>query len=86
MEPYDSYEKELIASLDNNEWKSVEQAKTLRDQMQENAKAALHKRTSINLRLPDKDLEAIKLKALEEGLPYQTLIVSVLHKYVNGKM
>lgn len=86
MEPYDSYEKELIASLDNNEWKSVEQGEVMRDQMQENAKAALHKRTRINLRLPDKDLEAIKLKALEEGLPYQTLIVSVLHKYVNGKL
>ncbi len=86
MEPYDSYEKELITSLEKNEWQSVEQAKILRDQIQENAKAELHKRTRINLRLPDKDLEAIKLKALEEGLPYQTLIVSVLHKYVNGKL
>ncbi len=86
MEPYDEYEKELIASLENNEWKSVEQAEKMRNQMQENAKAELHKRTRINLRLPDKDLEAIKLKALEEGLPYQTLIVSVIHKYVNGKL
>jgi len=86
MEPYDSYEKELIASLENNEWQSVEQAKTMRDQMQENARAELHKRTRINLRLPAKDLEAIKLKALEEGMPYQTLIASVLHRYVNGKL
>lgn len=86
MESYDAYEKELIASLENNEWKPADGAESLRDQMQENAKAELHKRTRINLRLPDKDLEAIKLKALEEGLPYQTLIVSVLHKYVNGKL
>ncbi len=67
MGPYDNYEKELIASLENNEWKSVEKAEKLRDQMQENAKAELQKRTRINLR-------------------HQALIVSILHKYANGKL
>ncbi len=49
MEPYDDYEKELIASLEDNEWKPVEHVEKLRDQMQDNAKAELHKRTRIDM-------------------------------------
>jgi predicted DNA binding CopG/RHH family protein len=36
--------------------------------------------------LPSKDLEGLKIKAMEEGVPYQTLMASVLHKYVTGKL
>ena len=38
----------------------------------------------ITLRLIDKDLKALKAKATEEGLPYQTMITSIIHKYLNG--
>jgi len=40
----------------------------------------------INIRISSKDLEAIQKRALEEGLPYQTLISSLLHKYVSGRL
>jgi len=40
----------------------------------------------VNIRIPTKDLEAIQHRALEEGIPYQTLIASLLHKYVSGRL
>lgn len=52
----------------------------------EYATATFKKDKRINIRISSKDLEAIQIKALEEGLPYQTLIASVLHKYVNGQL
>jgi predicted DNA binding CopG/RHH family protein len=43
------------------------------------------KRKAITIRLPERDLFRLKAQALRDGLPYQTLISSVLHKYVEGK-
>jgi predicted DNA binding CopG/RHH family protein len=40
----------------------------------------------VNIRISAKDLEALQKRALEEGLPYQTLIASLLHKYVAGRL
>jgi predicted DNA binding CopG/RHH family protein len=40
----------------------------------------------MNIRIGKKDLEGIKAKALEEGMPYQTLVASIIHKYVSGKL
>ena len=40
----------------------------------------------INIRISEKDLTDLKIKAREEGLPYQTLVSSVLHKYLNGRL
>jgi predicted DNA binding CopG/RHH family protein len=50
------------------------------------AHAASRKDARVNIRLPSKDLEGLKIKAMEEGVPYQTLMASVLHKYVTGKL
>ena len=48
------------------------------------AKATFRKDRRLNIRISSKDLEAIQKRALVEGLPYQTLIASVLHKYAAG--
>ncbi len=50
------------------------------------AKANLRKDHRINIRLAERDLLAIQKKALQEGLPYQTLIASLLHKYAEGRL
>ena len=50
------------------------------------AKATFRKDRRLNIRLSSKDLEAIQKRALAEGLPYQTLISSVLHKYASGRL
>ncbi len=50
------------------------------------AKATFRKDRRLNIRLSSKDLEAIQKRALIEGLPYQTLITSLLHKYASGRL
>jgi predicted DNA binding CopG/RHH family protein len=50
------------------------------------ARATAIKDRRVNIRLSSGDLSDIQVKALEEGIPYQTLIASVLHKYVTGRL
>ncbi len=50
------------------------------------AKNTLMKDKQVNIRISSKDLDGLQVKAAEEGLPYQTLMSSVLHKYVNGRL
>jgi predicted DNA binding CopG/RHH family protein len=79
-------EKELLISIENDEWKSVRNKKELMDKLQNAAKSTMLKDQRMNIRIAKKDLEGLKTKALEEGIPYQTLVSSVLHKYVIGKL
>ncbi len=53
---------------------------------QEYAEAMFRKDARINIRLTSKDLRGLQKKALSEGIPYQTLIASILHKYVEGRL
>ena len=50
------------------------------------AKATIRKNKNINIRISENDLESIKLLAAREGLPYQTLIGSLIHKYATGSL
>ena len=74
-------ELELLASYEAEEWKS---AKKIKEQYRAYARATLRKDKRINIRISEKDLLAIQKRAVRQGIPYQTLISSVLHKYVNG--
>jgi predicted DNA binding CopG/RHH family protein len=82
----DADEKELLESVDNGEWKSTGAAKKERTRYARYAKATFRKDRRLNIRLSSKDLEAIQKRALAEGLPYQTLIASLLHKYAAGRL
>ena len=79
-------EKELEKSIENNEWKSVGNLSEMKKQFKMAAKNTLLKDQRMNIRIAQRDLEGLKTKALEEGMPYQTLVSSVLHKYVTGKL
>ena len=79
-------EKELLISIENDEWKSVRNKKDLMEKLQNAAKSTMLKDQRMNIRIAKKDLEGLKTKALEEGIPYQTLVSSILHKYVIGKL
>ena len=79
-------EKELERSINNNEWKSVGNLSEMKKQFKLAAKNTLLKDQRMNIRIAQRDLEGLKAKALEEGMPYQTLVSSVLHKYVTGKL
>jgi predicted DNA binding CopG/RHH family protein/uncharacterized DUF497 family protein len=82
----DADEKELRESVERGEWKSAGGGKRERTRYSRYAKATFRKDRRLNIRLSSKDLEAIQKRALAEGLPYQTLIASLLHKYATGRL
>ena len=82
----DGEEKELLKSVERGEWRSSKGVKRDRGRYSQYAKATFRKDRRLNIRISSKDLEAIQKRALEEGLPYQTLIASLLHKYASGRL
>ena len=82
----DADEKALLESVERGEWKSAKGGKRERARYSRYAKATFRKDRRLNIRLLSKDLEAIQKRALAEGLPYQTLISSLLHKYASGRL
>jgi predicted DNA binding CopG/RHH family protein len=82
----DADEKELLESVERGEWKPAKGGKRERARYSRYAKATFRKDRRLNIRLSSKDLEAIQKLALVEGLPYQTLIASLLHKYATGRL
>ena len=77
-------ELELLASYEAEEWKSAKKIKEQKEQYRAYASATLRKDKRVNIRISEKDLLALQKRAVRQGIPYQTLISSVLHKYVNG--
>lgn len=83
VKPLDEEEADLIRSIEADEWVPAKDVDL--EVYREAALATARKDQRINIRLTQRDLTAIKSIALEEGMPYQTLIASVLHKYVTGR-
>ena len=79
-------EIEILQSYETGEWGTVDEIETERKRYEEYARATFRKDKRVSFRISSKNLEALQKKALEEGIPYQTLISSVLHKYVNGRL
>ena len=82
----DGDEKELLDSVERGEWTAAKGGKRERARYSRYAKATFRKDRRLNIRLSSKDLEAIQKRALAEGLPYQTLIASLLHRYASGRL
>ena len=82
----DADERELLESVERGEWKAAKSGRRERTRYSRYAKATFRKDRRLNIRLSSKDLEAIQKRALAEGLPYQTLISSLLHKYASGRL
>ena len=82
----DKEEKEILESVEKGEWQSISDFESEADRYQTYAKATFRKDKRINIRISQRDLIKLQQKALAEGLPYQTLIASILHKYVSGRL
>ncbi len=82
----DREEKNLLESFERGEWVSVRDRKTEIARLGTAARATLRKNRRINIRLSDRDVIGLQAKAAEEGIPYQTLISSVLHKFLAGTL
>ncbi|UCF98096.1 MAG: antitoxin [Spirochaetaceae bacterium] len=85
-EPLDSEENELIESIRRDEWEEAKDARKLKKQALEYAEATVKKDKRMNIRISERDLKNLKRKALEEGIPYQTMVSMVLHKYLTGRL
>jgi predicted DNA binding CopG/RHH family protein len=83
---YYKEEKELIKTIEKDEWKRVRDFNVSKGKMQKAARSTMLKDQRMNVRIAKRDLDSLKVKALEEGIPYQTLVASVLHKYVSGRL
>ena len=79
-------EKKILESVEKGEWQSVSDLETVKSDLIQIAKNTSAKNIRINIKLSEKDLAAIKAKALEEGVSYQTLISSIIHKYNKGAL
>lgn len=85
MATLDAYEQEVLQAYESGKLASVGTKAELA-RMKAAARATGIKDRRVNIRLSAGDLQDIQVRALEQGMPYQTLIASVLHKYVTGRL
>jgi predicted DNA binding CopG/RHH family protein len=79
-------EQDILESFERGEWESVKNVKGEIRKHQEYARKTLQKDKRVNIRISSKDLEEIQTVALEDGIPYQTLMSSILHRYLTGRL
>ncbi|MCI0565515.1 MAG: hypothetical protein MN733_44190 [Nitrososphaera sp.] len=86
MNKLDTEEKEILKAFEEGGLKRAKNAKRKIDQHRAVAEATFKKDARINIRLSSRDLRSLQARALMEGIPYQTLVSSVLHKFVDGQL
>jgi predicted DNA binding CopG/RHH family protein len=77
----DKEEQDLLDSFERGEFKSVKNLAIVMKEHQSYARATVSRSKNINIRISERDLQKLKAKAIEKGLPYQTLVASILHQY-----
>ena len=82
---FDNEEKTLSESINKGEWKS-DFDKRLKTQYQAFANFSLNKSKRINIRMNERDLRKFQVKAIQEGMPYQSIISMLVHKFNEGKL
>jgi len=86
MSKLSNEEREILEAFEKEKLKRSKKAANTQKRHQEYAEAMFKKDARINIRLSSKDLRGLQKRALAEGIPYQTLISSILHKYVEGRL
>ena len=81
----DKYESSVLSEYESNDFLSTI-TKDRRLSVSKIAENTFKKDKKINIRISNRDLVAIQKKALEEGMPYQTLVSNILHKFISGKL
>lgn len=82
----DEEERDLLESYERGEWVPVPDMEARIAEYQEAARAFFRKDRRVNIRISNRDILALQEIAQEEGIPYQTLMSSILHKYVTGRL
>ena len=83
---YDDEEKEILDAFDNDLLEPLEEQSQIKTEHQQIAANTFKKDARLNIRLSSRTLRALQKKALSEGIPYQTMIAGILHKYAEGRL
>jgi predicted DNA binding CopG/RHH family protein len=79
-------EQEILDSFERGEWVPVKVLSKRKRELIRYARNTLKKDKRLNIRISERDLNELQKKAVSEGLPYQTFVSSIIHKYVNGRL
>ena len=80
----DDEERDILESYERGDWVPVKNPQKEIKRLQQYARNTLQKDKRINIRMSSKDLDQVQVIAAQEGIPYQTLVSSIIHKYVSG--
>ncbi|MGD8177132.1 hypothetical protein [Marinimicrobium sp. ARAG 43.8] len=86
MRKLDKEEQDILETFEASELQRAPDFEKRKVRHQHYAEAMFKKDARINIRLSSKDLRGLQKRALSEGIPYQTLVASILHKYVEGRL
>jgi len=86
MSKLDPEEFEILEAFESGSLKPSKSAKKQIDQHKVVADATFKKDARINIRLSSRDLRSLQTQALIEGMPYQTFVSSILHKFIDGQL
>ncbi|MDA8083110.1 MAG: hypothetical protein M0024_05585 [Nitrospiraceae bacterium] len=79
-------EQEILDSYERGEWVPVKNLSARKTELRRYARNTLKKDKRLNIRISERDLDELQKKAVIEGLPYQTYVSSIIHKFINGKL
>ena len=79
-------EKEIVKSFEKGEWVPVTDFSRRKKELMQYARNTLKKGKRLNIRISERDLVELQRKAVREGLPYQTFVSSIIHKFINGTL
>ena len=86
MSKLDQEEREILEAFESGKVTRAKDAAETKKRHQKYAEAMFKKDARINIRLSSRDLRGLQKRALVEGIPYQTLVASILHKYIEGRL
>jgi len=79
-------EKKILDSFEKGEWVPVSDLSKRKKELAVYARNTLRKDKRLNIRISERDLLELQRKAVQEGLPYQTYVSSIIHKFINGTL
>lgn len=79
-------EQEIVTYIEQQQPSSINMLENEKKRFMQMAQQQVNKKKAISIRLADTDIERMKAKSIEQGIPYQTLISTLVHHYVTGKI
>jgi predicted DNA binding CopG/RHH family protein len=77
---------EILESFEKGEWVPVKNLSNRKAELMRYARNTLRKDKRLNIRISERDLTELQKRAVSEGLPYQTYVASIIHKFISGKL